>query len=73
MKVFNEMVYSNTTNDFEKEVLRGVFGFVDGLNLRIQHPADPLEQNAYYNGWKGDCYASQVLVYTPDGCICYVR
>lgn len=73
MTTFNDMVLTNTTNDFEKQVLEGVFGFVDGLNLRIQHPEDPFEQNAYYNGWKGDCYASQVLVYTPDGCIAYVR
>ncbi|KAG2191673.1 hypothetical protein INT47_010265 [Mucor saturninus] len=70
---FNEMVLSNTTNDFERGVLTGIFGFVDGLNLRIQHPEDSLKQNAYYNGCKGDCFASQVIVFTPDGCICYVR
>ncbi|KAL0143448.1 hypothetical protein V8B55DRAFT_1292980, partial [Mucor lusitanicus] len=27
------------------------------------------EQNAYYNGWKSDCFASQVIVFTPDSCI----
>lgn len=73
METFNQMLQANTTNDFERGVTEGVFGFVDGLNLRIDHPANPLEQNAYYNGWKGDCFASQVIVYTPDGCICYAR
>ncbi|KAG2192836.1 hypothetical protein INT47_012365 [Mucor saturninus] len=67
------MVLSKTTYDFERGVLTGVFGFVDGLNLRIQHSEDPLEQNAEYNGWKGDCYSSQVIVFTPDECVCYVR
>ncbi|KAF1802169.1 hypothetical protein FB192DRAFT_1471827 [Mucor lusitanicus] len=70
---FNEMIQANTSNDFEKEVTEGVFGFIDGLNLKIKHPSDPLEQNAYYNGWKSDCFASQVIVFTPDSCICFVR
>lgn len=34
--------------------LQGCFAFVDGLNLKIEDPADPCEQNAYYNGWLGE-------------------
>lgn len=41
-------------------LLEGVFGFVDGLNLRVEEPGDPDLQNAYYNGWLSDCYNSQV-------------
>ncbi|KAK0523856.1 hypothetical protein OC842_006010 [Tilletia horrida] len=46
-------------------MLRGVFGFVDGLNLRIFQPGNVDEQNTYYNGWLADTYCSQVL--RPSG------
>ncbi|CAD6897921.1 unnamed protein product [Tilletia controversa] len=48
-------------------LLKHVFGFVDGLNLRIYQPGDVDEQNAYYNGWLADTYCSQVLVFLPNG------
>ncbi|CEP19132.1 hypothetical protein [Parasitella parasitica] len=73
MARFNDMILANTECENEPDVLKGVFGFVDGLNLPIQEPENEVEQNAYYNGWKSGCYSSQVLVFTPDGCICYVR
>ncbi|KAE8261163.1 hypothetical protein A4X09_0g7703 [Tilletia walkeri] len=41
-------------------LLKGVFGFVDGLNLRIYQPSNIDEQNAYYNGWLADTYCSQI-------------
>jgi hypothetical protein len=50
-----------------------VFGFVDGLNLAIDNPSDPLEQNAYYNGWLKGVACSQVLVFDPKGLIIWVR
>ena len=53
-------------------LLKGVFGFVDGLNLRIYQPADLNEQNAYYNGWLGDTYCSQVIVFLANGEIAWV-
>lgn len=31
-------------------LLDGCFGFMDGLNLPLLNPGDPLEQNGYYNG-----------------------
>ncbi|CAO3611964.1 unnamed protein product [Mucor hiemalis] len=73
MGKFNEMVLSNSTNNTEDENLKGVFGFVDGLNLPIENPQDPAEQNAYYNGWKSDTFASQVIVFAPDGTICFIN
>ncbi|CEP08762.1 hypothetical protein [Parasitella parasitica] len=73
MKVFNDMILSNTMFENETRVLNGVFGFVDGLNVPIETPKDDLEQNAYYNGWLSGHYSSQVLVFTSDGCICWVR
>ncbi|CAD6939796.1 unnamed protein product [Tilletia laevis] len=48
-------------------LLEGVFGFVDGLNLRIYQPSNLDEQNAYYNGWLADTYCSQVLVFLANG------
>jgi hypothetical protein len=48
-----------------------VWGFVDGLNLRIQEPEDDLRQNAYYNGWLGHCYCSNLLVWRSDGLLGY--
>ncbi|CAD6947117.1 unnamed protein product [Tilletia laevis] len=48
-------------------LLKHVFGFVDGLNLRIYQPGDVDEQNAYYNGWLGDTYCSQVIVFLANG------
>lgn len=73
MMVFNDMILTNTTNENEQEVMTGAFGFIDGLNLKIEDPGDPDEQNAYYNGWLSGCFCSQVIVFTPDGCICYVK
>ena len=58
---------------FREPMLEGVFGFVDGLNLKIQEPGDVNTQNAYYNGWKSACFASQVIVFTPDGRICWMK
>lgn len=52
--------------------LQGCFGFVDGLNLRIEEPADPKEQNAYYNSWLGEnatCH-SVCLFVCFMGCSC---
>jgi hypothetical protein len=49
--------------------IKGVFGFVDGLNLKMQHPTDPAQQEMYYNGWTHDCYASNVFVYDSFGAL----
>ena len=49
--------------------LTGCFGFVDGLNIAIENPADPIEQNAYYNGWLSGCYCSNIFVFDSEGCI----
>lgn len=72
METFNQMILNNTSSDYEREVLNGVFGFVDGLNLKIDEPSDFYEQNAYYNGWLSGCFCSQVIVFSPDGCVCFV-
>jgi hypothetical protein len=48
-----------------------VFGFMDGVFFRnLNHP-DKLIQNGYYNGWKSGTSVTNVLVFTPDGCICW--
>lgn len=44
MKVFNETVCANSTNDgFVQQILEGEFAFADGLNLRIKHLSKFLE------------------------------
>ena len=53
--------------------LKNVFGFVDGVYFPMNDPADPLDQNAYYNGWRSCCSVTNVLCFTPDGCICFAR
>ena len=50
-----------------------VFGFVDGLNLRIENSSIESEQNVYYNGWLCGVYCSQVLVFDPEGLIIWVE
>jgi hypothetical protein len=50
-----------------------VFGFIDGLNLPIQEPADPDQQNPYYNSWKGEHTVANVICWTPDGCIAWAN
>ncbi|CEP17544.1 hypothetical protein [Parasitella parasitica] len=51
MKVFNDMILSNTMFENETRVLHGVFGFTDCLDVPIETPEDDLEQNAYYDGY----------------------
>ncbi|KAI9253120.1 hypothetical protein EDC94DRAFT_588011 [Helicostylum pulchrum] len=34
----NQMILTNTTNDFEQEVMIGAFGFIDGIDLPIEGP-----------------------------------
>ncbi|KAK0526920.1 hypothetical protein OC834_004622 [Tilletia horrida] len=53
-------------------LLEHVFGFVDGLNVRTYQPSNLDEQNAYYNGWLGDTYCSQVIVSLANGEIAWV-
>ena len=63
MEIFASMISARQPE------LQGVFGFVDGLNLAIFKPPYGEEQNAYYNGWLGGCYASSIFVFAPDGTI----
>jgi len=44
---------------------RRVFGFVDGLNLEIEDPSDPLQQNSYYNAWLGAPHSAMLPLYNP--------
>ena len=52
--------------------LENVIGFVDGCWFPIHDPSNAEEQEAYYNGWKSCCNISNVIVFTPDGCIAWV-
>ena len=68
MEVFSAMVAAR------QPLLPGCFAFVDGLCLPMQQPPSAEKQNAYYNSWKsaktGVC-VSNVLCFTPDGCIAW--
>jgi len=47
--------------------LVNVFGTTDGLALPIVHPSDPVRQNAYYNGWRSECTATNCIGFRLDG------
>jgi len=49
--------------------LNHVFGFVDGVYFPMFDPADSDIQNAFYNGWKAMCSVTNVIVFSPEGCI----
>ncbi len=48
--------------------LRGCFGFVDGMCIRVVRGMDDDIQAAYYNGYKKAHVINNVLAFTPDGC-----
>ena len=41
----------------------------DGLKIPLEKASDKIKQNAYYNGWKGDHYITNLFVFAPDGTI----
>ncbi|ETW03260.1 hypothetical protein H310_05656 [Aphanomyces invadans] len=58
----------------EREPLvSGVFGFVDGKNLRVQEPSCADLQNAHYNGWLHSVFVTGVLCFGLDGTIIWGR
>ncbi|TPX30236.1 hypothetical protein SmJEL517_g06157 [Synchytrium microbalum] len=59
---------SNIIHNRHPLLLSG-FGFVDGLSLPIKTPTDEELQEEYYNGWKKTHCVSNLLVFSPDGCI----
>lgn len=48
---------------------QGMFGFIDGCQLRCQNHPNLNTQNGYYNGRKHDTFVSNVFVFVPDGTI----
>lgn len=66
MHTFADMIH-----DKHPDIPYGIFGFIDGLVLPCLNHPDPLIQNAYYNGYQGQPTISNVLVFQPDGAICY--
>lgn len=48
-------------------LLKGAFGFIDGLNLAVQVSDDDEIQNATYNGWLHDHFISNVFAFSPKG------
>jgi hypothetical protein len=48
-----------------------IWGFMDGVFFFNRNHPDPNIQNAFYNGWKSATSVTNVLVFTPDGCICW--
>lgn len=48
-------------------LLKGAFGFVDGLHLPIQTSSDMATQNAFYNGWVHAHFTSNIFVFSPKG------
>ncbi|ETV82889.1 hypothetical protein H257_04663 [Aphanomyces astaci] len=58
----------------EREPLvQGVFGFVDGKDLRVQEPSNVDLQNAQFNGWLHCVFVTGVLCYGLDGTLIWGR
>jgi hypothetical protein len=53
--------------------IKNAFGFVDGLSLPVADFLDPNIQNAYYNGYKSSCRTNNLIVYSPEGDIIFVK
>lgn len=54
-------------------LVHNVFGFIDGVSFVIYNPSLPKLQNAYYNGWKGECTVTNVLGFCVDGTLFWAR
>lgn len=46
-----------------------VYGFVDGVKLRLQCSGDVLVRRIFYNGWEHDLYVGNLLKFFPMGTI----
>lgn len=62
--------YARLISSREPLIKNGI-GFIDGLALRICCSSEINEQNAYYNGWHGDTYVNNVIVFSPKGKVIY--
>ncbi|KAG6883631.1 hypothetical protein C0992_008252 [Termitomyces sp. T32_za158] len=54
-------------------LLQGAFGSIDGLSLAVEEADDPEMENATYNGWKSAHRINNVLVFSPQGVLLYLR
>ena len=63
----NEMEVLSKIMQYKYPYLKGCFGFADGLNIKILNHEDTNIQNAYYNGWLGGTYCSQVICFNILG------
>jgi len=64
--------YSDMIETRHGSILRGGFGFVDGLNLKVQTSSDPMVENMTYNGWLHGHFISSVIAFAPTGEIIYL-
>jgi len=60
--------FADMVEEYEPQI-RNCFGFVDGLSLAVEEPADPEKQNAQYTAFYSACRINNVMLFTPDGCI----
>ena len=59
--------------EMQDPAIKNYSGFVDGVRFKIQDPGDVELQNGYYNGWQACCNISNVVCFSPDGCIIWAR
>lgn len=57
--------YSDMIEGKHGSILKGAFGFADGLNLPVQTSSDEEMENAYYNAWLHSHVVSTVLAFAP--------
>lgn len=44
--------------------LENVYDTADGLKLYLERSGDLIIQNMFYDGWKSDCFISNVLFFS---------
>ncbi|KAF1786494.1 hypothetical protein GQ600_3552 [Phytophthora cactorum] len=54
-------------------LLKNVFGFVDGKNLRVMQLSDSELQNACYNGWLHNVFVTGTICLGADECILWLK
>ncbi|KAG9087331.1 hypothetical protein FRC07_012847 [Ceratobasidium sp. 392] len=64
-----EMLFHSGVINDRHPMIKGAFGFLDGLNLPVAESSDPLVQNANYNGWLCAHKISNAITFAPDGTI----
>lgn len=57
----------------DKWGLKDVFGFMDGVYFDMNCPDNEEDKTLFYNSWKSGYTITNLLVFLPDGTVCYAN